>query len=109
MRVQRGEFPIAHDLSLSLSVVCVCVRVAPKNGSCSFSRSFFKHAQHTHAAPHAALGRHVEDEHVKDAAQDAAENVSQNVAQDLAFGARVARALLATSEPPPPPSLCSLR
>ena len=35
--------------------------------------------------------------------------VPQNVAQDLAFGARAARALLATPPPPPPPSLCSSR
>ena len=44
-------------------------------------------------------------EHVKDAAQD----VPQDVAQDLVFGARAARALLATPTPPPPPSLCSSR
>ena len=63
----------------------------------------------------------MKDEHVKDAAQDAAEdvakdvpqdvakNVPQDVAQDLAFGARAVRALLATSPPLPPPSLCSSR
>ena len=45
----------------------------------------------------------MKDEHAKDAAQD----VPQDVAQDLAFGARAARALLATPPPPPPPSLCS--
>ena len=54
---------------------------------------------------------HVKDENVKDAAQDvaedAAENVPQDVAQYLAFGARAARALLATT--PPPQSLCSSR
>ena len=42
----------------------------------------------------------MKDEHVKDAAQDVAEDlaedVPQDVAQDLAFGARAARALLAT-------------
>ena len=48
-------------------------------------------------------------QHVKDAAQDAAENAAEDVAQDLAFGARAARALLATPPPPPPPSLCSSR
>jgi len=64
----------------------------------------------THACrPHAAIGRHVKDEHVKDAAQDVAEDVPQDVAQDLAFGVRVARALLATPPPPPPPSLRSSR
>ena len=55
-----------------------------------------------------AFGRHVKDGHVKDAAQDvsqgAAEDVQQDVAQDLAFGARAARALLAT----PPPRRCRL-
>ena len=40
---------------------------------------------------------------MKDVAQGAAEDAPQDVAQDLAFGARAARALLAT----PPPSLCS--
>jgi len=48
-------------------------------------------------------------QHVKDAAQDVAEDVAEDVAQDLAFGARAARALLATPPPPPPPSLCSSR
>ena len=42
------------------------------------------------AAPHAALGRHVKDEHVKGVAQDVAEGVAedvpQDVPQDLAFG-----------------------
>ena len=50
---------------------------------------------------------------MKDAAQDVAqgvaEDVPQDVAQDLAFGARAARALLATPPPPPPPSLRSSR
>ena len=44
---------------------------------------------------------------MKDAAQDVAEgaagDVPPDVAQDLAFGARAARALLATPPPPPPP------
>ena len=31
------------------------------------------------------------------------------MAQDLGFGARAARALLASPPPPPPPSLCSSR
>jgi len=47
----------------------------------------------------------MKNEHVKDAAQGAAEDVSLDVAQDLAFGARAARALLATPPPPPPPPL----
>ena len=51
----------------------------------------------------------MKDEHVKDAAQDDSEDVPQDVAQDLAFGARAARALLATPPPLPPPSLCSSR
>jgi len=51
----------------------------------------------------------MKDEHVKDAAQGVAEDVPQDVAQDLAFGARVARALIATPPPPPPPSLCNSR
>ena len=68
----------------------------------------------THACrPHAALGRHLKDEHVKDAAQNlaegGAEDVPQDVAQDLAFGARAARALLTTPPPPPPLSLRSSR
>jgi len=46
-------------------------------------------------------------QHVKDAAQGVAEDVAEDVAQDLTFGARAARALLATPPPPPPPSLCS--
>ena len=51
----------------------------------------------------------MKNEHVKDAAQGVAEDVSQDVAQDMAFGARAARALLATPPPPPPPSWCSSR
>ena len=56
----------------------------------------------------------MKDEHVKDAAQGAAEDVveddvPQDVAQDLAFGARAARALIATPPPLPPPSLCISR
>ena len=51
----------------------------------------------------------MKDEHVKNAAEDVsegvAEDVPQDVAQDFAFGARAARALLA-SPPPQPPSLC---
>jgi hypothetical protein len=54
------------------------------------------HAQHTQDAPHAVIWRHEKDELVKDVAQD--------VAQDVAFGARAARALLAT---PPPPRLAT--
>ena len=59
--------------------------------------------------PHASLGRHVKDGHVKDAAQDehvkdaaqgvsegVAEGVPQDVVQDLAFGARPPRAFLAS-------------
>ena len=38
-------------------------------------------------------------------AEGAAKGVPQDVAQDLAFGARAARALIATQPPPPPPSL----
>jgi len=51
----------------------------------------------------------MKDEHVKDAAQGAAEDVTQDLVQYLGFGARAARALLATPPPPPPPSLCSSR
>ena len=51
----------------------------------------------------------MKDEHVKNATQDVAENVPEDVAQDLVFGARAARALLATPPPPPPPSLRSSR
>jgi len=51
----------------------------------------------------------MKDEHVKDAAQGASWDVPQDVAQDLAFGARAARALIATPPPPPPPSWCSSR
>jgi len=61
--------------------------------------------------PKPAFRWHVKDEHVKDAAQDVAkgiaEDVPQDVEQDLAFGARTARAFLATPPPPPPPPLCS--
>ena len=42
-------------------------------------------------------------------AEGVAEGVPQGVAQDLGFGARAARALIATPPPPPPPSLCSVR
>ena len=45
---------------------------------------------------------------MNDAAQGVEEDVPRDVAQDLAFGARVARALLAT-QPPPPPCLCAVR
>jgi len=47
----------------------------------------------------------MKDGHVNDAAQGVVEDVPQDVAQDLAFGARAARALLAT----PPPCLCADR
>jgi len=71
----------------------------------------------------AAIGRHVKDEHDKDAAQDAAEGRrgGRRGGRDiflchrtwrrtwLAFGARAARALLATQPPPPPPSVHSSR
>ena len=40
-----------------------------KSWCLSSSSSGGTHALHTHAAPHAALGRHVKDGHVKDAAQ----------------------------------------
>ena len=50
----------------------------------------------------------MKDGHVNDAAQDAVEDVPQDVAQDLGFGARAARALLATP-PPPPHCLCAAR
>ena len=59
--------------------------------------------------PAPALRWHMKNEHAKDAAQAVAGGVPQDVAQDLAFGARAARALLATPPPPPPPSLCSSR
>jgi len=42
-------------------------------------------------------------------AEGVAEGVRQVVAQDLGFGARAARALIATPPPPPPPSLCISR
>ena len=45
---------------------------------------------------------------MNDAAQGVVEDVPRDVAQDLAFGARAARALLATP-PPPPPCLCAVR
>ena len=55
----------------------------------------------------------MKDGHVKDAAQGvsegAAEGVPQDVAQELAFGARAARAFLASPPPPAPPYLCSSR
>ena len=51
----------------------------------------------------------MKDGHVRDAAQGFSEDVPQDVAQNLVFGARAARALLATPPPPPPPSLCSSR
>ena len=50
----------------------------------------------------------MKDEHVNDAAQGVVEDVLQDVAQDLGFGARAARALLATP-PLPPPCLCASR
>ena len=54
-------------------------------------------ATRTRAPPTPALRWHMKDEHVTDAAQGVAEDVPQDVAQDLAFGARAARALLATT------------
>ena len=51
----------------------------------------------------------MKDEHVTDAAQGVVEDVPQDVAKGLAFGARAARALIATPPPPPPPSWCSSR
>jgi len=58
--------------------------------------------------PFAALGRHVKCGHVRSVAQEVAENaaedVPQGVSQDLTFGARAARALLATPPPPLSPS-----
>ena len=50
----------------------------------------------------------MKDEHVNVSAQGVVEDVTQDVAQDLGFGARAARALLATP-PPPPPCLCAVR
>ena len=50
----------------------------------------------------------MKDEHVNDVAQGVVEDVPQDVAQDLGFGARAARALLATP-PPPPPYFCAIR
>ena len=50
----------------------------------------------------------MKDEHAKDAAQGVVEDVPQDVAQDLGFGARAARALIATP-PPLPPCLCTSR
>ena len=59
--------------------------------------------------PRAFPRRHVKDEHAKVAAQlRTAEGVPQDVAQDLGFGARAARALIATP-PPQPPFLCISR
>ena len=47
---------------------------------------------------------------MKDAAEDVSENIAEDVVQDLAFGARAARALLATPPPPPPPPpFCAAR
>ena len=51
----------------------------------------------------------MKDEHVKDAALGVAGDVPQDVAQDLGFGARAARALIATPPPPPLSSLCISR
>ena len=48
-------------------------------------------------------------QHVKDAAQGVLEGVAEGVVQDLSFGARAARALLATPLPPPPSYLYSSR
>ena len=61
--------------------------------------------------PTPALRWHMKDEHVKGAvAEGVAEGVPQDVAQDLGFGARAARALIATPPaPPPPPPWCSSR
>jgi len=69
--------------------------------------------KHTHTAPHAALGRHVKDEHAKCVAHrkwrgGVPEDVPQDVAQDLVFGARAARALLATPPPPLKPYFAQL-
>jgi len=50
----------------------------------------------------------MKDEHVSDAAPGVVNDVPQDVAQDLGFGARAARALLATP-PPSPPCLCAVR
>jgi len=94
---------------------------AAKDGSvrCSSwhapSSSGGAHAQHTHAAPRSALGRHAKDVLVKNAAQGVAEGAAkdlpQNAARDLVFEAQAARALLTTPPPPPPPppSLCNSR
>ena len=45
---------------------------------------------------------------VQGVVEDVPQDVPQDVAQDLGFGARAARALLATS-PPPPPCFCAVR
>jgi len=47
----------------------------------------------------------MKDVHVKGVAP----GVAEHVGQDLGFGARAARALIATPPPLPPPSLCSSR
>jgi len=59
--------------------------------------------------PHHHHRRRRRRQHVKDAAQGVLEDVAEDVVQDLAFGARAARALLATPPPLPSPSLCSSR
>jgi len=51
----------------------------------------------------------MKDGHVKDEAQGVAGDVPQDVAQELAFGARAARAILASPPPSLPLSLCSSR
>ena len=54
------------------SLICLSGQPALKVCLAASSSDGF-HAQHTQAAPHAALGRHVKDEDVKDTAQDVAE------------------------------------
>ena len=58
-------------------------------------------------APHAFLGRHVKDGHVKDVAQGVAEGVAEGVPSEP--GRRALSSPRHSPPPLPPPSLCSSR
>jgi len=70
---------------------------AEKDGSLTVlfvARGIFQRREtpkHTRAAPHAALGRHVKDEHVKDVAQGA--EMGAQLGSSVAFGSCSGKAL----------------
>jgi len=112
---QNAAHDVAGDGSAKFLILPIAIFGRERKGARRCTRHL-PAAEHTpkHAfLPTFALGCHVKDGQVNDAAQDvaqgAAEDVPQDVAQDVAFWARAERALLATPPAPPPQSARSSR